>query len=125
MVSLLLFTLAVGLLPGAVAFTPPVVPKNVRAFDVCPERCADAGPSTGNWSVYANLKTIKRCQQTMFLGFSLHDPVDDPDTNHRIQACASFGTDFYNMAPSPSAGAAAAASLDPANSVDVEFELGW
>ncbi|KAB5511420.1 hypothetical protein GE09DRAFT_690361 [Coniochaeta sp. 2T2.1] len=125
MMSSLWFTLVVSLLSGAVAFIPPVSTKNVRAFDFCPDRCADAGPSTGNWSVYPNLKTIKRCQQTMFLGFSLHDPVDDPDTNHRVQACSSFGADFYNMAPSSSAGVAAASSLNPANSVDVELELGW
>ncbi|RYO77551.1 hypothetical protein DL766_010123 [Monosporascus sp. MC13-8B] len=57
----------------------------------------------------------------MFYDFSLYDPVDDPDTNHRIQACSSFGPDFGNI---PS-GSVAAELVESANSVDVEFELGW
>lgn len=57
----------------------------------------------------------------MFYDFSLYDPVDDPDTNHRIQACSSFGPDFDNM-PSE---AVAAKLVELANPVDVEFELGW
>ncbi|KAL2127503.1 hypothetical protein VTI74DRAFT_10626 [Chaetomium olivicolor] len=112
---------AVSLMPGAVAFNAPIG-KTVHAVDkFCPERCAVSGPSTGNWSVYPNFKVIKRCQQTMFYDFSLDDPVDNPHTNHRIQACSSFGSDFDNM-PSVSVDAKL---LKSASSVDVEFELGW
>ncbi|KAK4136083.1 glycoside hydrolase family 18 protein [Trichocladium antarcticum] len=112
---------AAALVPGAVAFTPPGGPASVRAVDFCPERCAVSGPSTGNWSAYPNFKIIKRCQQTMFFDFSIYDPVDDPATNHRIQACSSYGADFVNM-PSE---AVAAELVSSAHSVDVEFELGW
>ena len=111
---------ALSLVSGAVAFVPPVG-TIARAVDFCPEWCVITGPNTGNWSVYPNFNIIKRCQQTMFYDFSLYDPVDDPNTNHRIQACSSFGTDFDNM-PSK---AVAANIVESANVVDVEFELGW
>ncbi|KAL2132723.1 hypothetical protein VTI74DRAFT_3433 [Chaetomium olivicolor] len=105
---------------GAVAFIP-LVGTAVQTVDFCPERYAVSGPSTGNWSIYPNFKIIKRCQQTMFYDFSLYDPVDDPDINHRIQACSSFGPDFDNML----LGSMAAKIVESANSIDVEFELGW
>ncbi|RYO77504.1 hypothetical protein DL766_004935 [Monosporascus sp. MC13-8B] len=60
-------------------------------------------------------------QQTIFYDFSLYDPVGNPDTNHRIQACSSFNPDFDNI-PSESV---AAKLVESASSVDVEFELGW
>ncbi|KAK6499976.1 hypothetical protein TWF481_010333 [Arthrobotrys musiformis] len=108
------------LAPGAVAFIPPVGTV-LRPVDFCPERCAISGPSPGNWSVYPNFRLIERCQQTMFYSFNIYDPVDDPDTNHRIQACSSYGVDFSSIPPQP---------VDPklvesAKSVDVDFELGW
>lgn len=111
---------AVSLVPGVFAFIPPI-DTAVRAVDFCPERCSVSGPSTGNWSVYPNFKTIKKCQQTMFYDFSLYDPVDDPDTNHRIQACSSFG-DFDNMPPES---VGPKLLVESANHVDVAFELGW
>ncbi|OLN96797.1 Killer toxin subunits alpha/beta 2 [Colletotrichum chlorophyti] len=98
-----------------------LLPAAVTAIDVCPARCVDAGPNPGNWSVYPNFNMIKRCQQTMFYGFSLYDPVDDTDSTHRIAACSSYGTDFINMKSEP----VAARLLDAASPVDVEFELGW
>lgn len=100
---------AVGL-PGAVGFV-----------DFCPARCIDAGPNTGNWSVYPNFNRIQRCQQTMFYSFSMYDLVDEPDATHRIAACSSFGTDFVNMEPESSASQVATS----AKSADVNFELGW
>ncbi|KAF9873540.1 hypothetical protein CkaCkLH20_08999 [Colletotrichum karsti] len=93
----------------------------VGAADFCPQRCVESGPSTGNWSVYPNFNLIKRCQKTMFYGFSLYDSVDEPDTNHRIAACSSFGTDFKTMQSEPIA-APGAHSVEP---VQVTFELGW
>ncbi|KAI7774988.1 Killer toxin subunits alpha/beta [Diaporthe eres] len=98
-----------------------VLPAAVQAIDVCPGRCVDAGPDSGNWSVYPNFNIIKRCQQTMFYGFSLYDPVDDPHSTHRIAACSSYGTDFDNMESEP----VATRLLDAASPVDVDFELGW
>lgn len=111
---------AVSLASGPMAFIPPVGTLT-RVVDFRPERCVITGPNTGNWSVYPNFNIIKRCQQTMFYDFSLYDPVDDPNTNHRIQACSSFGPDFDNM-PSK---AVAANVAESASVVDVEFELGW
>ncbi|SPO01630.1 related to RF2 protein [Cephalotrichum gorgonifer] len=109
-----------SLVPGVVAFIPPVATAP-RVIDFCPERCAVSGPRTGNWSVYPNFKRIKRCEQTMFYDFSVYDPVDDPETNHRIWACSSFGSDFDNM-PSE---AVAPNLVESASPIDVEFELGW
>ncbi|KAK4249246.1 hypothetical protein C7999DRAFT_30299 [Corynascus novoguineensis] len=57
----------------------------------------------------------------MFYDFSLYDPVDNPDATHRIQACSSFGSDFVNIAPE----SVAAKVAESAESIDVEFELGW
>ena len=112
---------AVSLVPRALAFIPPIGTV-ARAVDFRPERCAVSGPSIGNWSVYPNFKIIKKCQQTMFYEFSLYDSVDDPDTNHRIQACSSFGPDFGNMPPES---VAPKLLVESANYVDVAFELGW
>lgn len=87
---------------------------------LCPERCSVAGPNTGNWSVYGDFRQIKRCDQTMFYDFSLHDPVDEAGVSHRIQACSSFGPDF-SMIPRETMRIAAAET----ESVNVEFEVGW
>ncbi|KAK6356033.1 hypothetical protein TWF718_000407 [Orbilia javanica] len=123
MATLSWLTVALGaviLMPGAVSFVPPVGTA-LQRVEFCPERCAVSGPNTGNWSVYPNFKTIKRCQQTIFYDFSVYDPVDDPDTNHRIRACSSFSVDSDSVPSQP----AAVKALESASSVDVEFELGW
>ncbi|EPS35532.1 hypothetical protein H072_11031 [Dactylellina haptotyla CBS 200.50] len=111
---------AIILVPGARAFIPPVGTA-ARAVEFCPERCTVSGPSTENWSAYPNFGIINRCQQTMFYEFNLYDPVDDPNTNHRIQACSSFGSDFDNLPSEP----VPARLLVSGSPVDVEFELGW
>lgn len=84
----------------------------------CPERCSDAGPNTGNWSVYADFKQIHKCKETMFYDFSLFDDVDDRNRTHRIQACSSYGPDFASLP-------ASTARIASAKLVDIEFELGW
>ncbi|KAF7554695.1 hypothetical protein G7Z17_g2698 [Cylindrodendrum hubeiense] len=88
-----------------------------RNANPCPERCAVSGANPGNWSAYPNFKQIKKCQQSVFYDFSLYDPVDDQDINHRIYACSSFGPDFSNLSNST-------AAVD-ADSVDVDYEMGW
>jgi hypothetical protein len=116
---------AVGLLlaaDGAMAKMPGFrVPSGPAYGNVegCPERCSVSGANTGNWSVYASLKQVSRCKQTIFYDFSLYDPVDDPATHHRIYACSSFGPDFAKI---PSSAASRVASATP---VDVQFEVGW
>ncbi|KAK1826535.1 hypothetical protein QBC39DRAFT_396776 [Podospora conica] len=99
-----------------------------RAVDVCPKRCAEVGVNTINWEVFPNLQ-MTRCPQTVFLDFSLWDLVDDVARNHRIQACSSFGADFYQTpSQKPIPGSLPIRSTrppGPANSTNVEFEVGW
>jgi hypothetical protein len=68
--------------------------------------------------VYPDFKKIKRCKETMFYDFSLYDPVDDQDVNHKIHACSSFGPDFSQIP-------ASIMRIASGKSVDVEFEVGW
>jgi GH18 family chitinase len=89
--------------------------RNVKR---CPERCSVAGPNPGNWSVYPSLREIRKCTQTMFYDFSIYDEVDDQESNHRVHACSSYGSDFSGLGVSM----AKVASAEP---VDVEFEIGW
>lgn len=114
---------AIGLLVSAdVALAKPGIrhasSPYYRNIDACPERCSVAGPNSGNWSVYPNFKQIKACEQTMFYDFSLYNPVDDPAATHRIQACSSFGPDFSKLPSSQ-------ARIASADSVDVDYEIGW
>lgn len=90
-----------------------------RNSNPCPERCSISGANTGNWSAYPNFQQIKRCTETMFYDFSLYDEVDDDSSNHRINACSSFGTDFTELASSEPK------STNTAQTVDVDFEIGW
>ncbi|KAK4170572.1 hypothetical protein QBC36DRAFT_143178, partial [Triangularia setosa] len=57
----------------------------------------------------------------MFYDFSIYDPVDDLSINHRIQACSSFGPDFEQIPTE----AVASADVDTAETVKVNFEIGW
>lgn len=124
MVTLPWFAVAVTLLlsgDGVVAklrirlFSSP----NYRNFDQCPQRCAGAGPNTGNWSAYSSFNSVSRCEQTMFFDFSLYDPVDDLSHNHNLFACSSFGPDF-DMLP-----ATANRITGVEDAVDVQFEMGY
>jgi LysM repeat protein len=98
-------------------FRPPSSPTYGN-IETCPARCSDSGANAGNWSVYANLNQLRRCEQAMFYAFSLYDPVDDRTINHRIHACASFGPDF-SMIP------VSGAPIPPSSPMDVHFEVGW
>ncbi|KAH1418038.1 hypothetical protein KXX32_009303 [Aspergillus fumigatus] len=81
--------------------------------------CKPGLPQSGQpESVYADFKLIHKCKETMFYDFSLFDDVDDQDGTHRIQACSSYGPDFASLP-------ASTARIASAESVDVEFELGW
>ncbi|KAH3515028.1 hypothetical protein KXV55_001073 [Aspergillus fumigatus] len=99
-------------------FRKAASPRYRSSVSACPERYSDAGPNTGNWSVYADFKLIHKCKETMFYDFSLFDDVDDQDGTHRIQACSSYGPDFASLP-------ASTARIASAEFVDVEFELGW
>ncbi|WPG98092.1 glycoside hydrolase family 18 protein [Acrodontium crateriforme] len=63
----------------------------------CPARCATSGPNSANWSLYHNFDQFASCQESIFYSFSFLDPVDDPNTVHRIYACTSFGSDWDNL----------------------------
>ncbi|THC95862.1 hypothetical protein EYZ11_004640 [Aspergillus tanneri] len=107
--------------PAATAtpgFRKSASPRYRSSASVCPERCSDSGPNTGNWSVYADFKQIRKCKETKFYDFSLFDDVDNRSGTHRIQACSSYGPDFASLP-------ASTARIASAESVDVEFELGW
>ncbi|GIK06329.1 hypothetical protein Aspvir_001976 [Aspergillus viridinutans] len=99
-------------------FRKAASPSYRSSASACPERCSDAGPNTGNWSVYADFKQIHKCKETMFYDFSLFDDVDDQNGTHRIQACSSYGPDFASLP-------ASTARIASAEFVDVVFELGW
>jgi len=103
---------------GAVALGPAIVGAYIDRN--CPDRCVDAGPTPGNWTVYPDFKQVGRCQQTLFYDFNLFDPVDEAGP-HRIHACSSYGYDFKKL-PSEPVVASLMASPEP---VDVQFELGW
>jgi GH18 family chitinase len=86
--------------------------------NLCPERCSISGPNTGNWSVYPDFKKIKRCRETVFYDFSLYDEVDSTTSNHRIQACSSFGPDFSTIP-------ASTMQIAATELRNVEFQIGW
>jgi hypothetical protein len=84
----------------------------------CPERCSDAGPNIGNWSVYTDFKQIHKYKETMFYDFSLFNNVNNQNRTHCIQACSSYGPDFANLPTST-------ARIASAEFIDIEFELSW
>ncbi|RAK99289.1 glycoside hydrolase family 18 protein [Aspergillus ibericus CBS 121593] len=63
----------------------------------CPARCAASGPNPANWSLYHNFDQLASCKESLFYSFSFVDPVDDPDSLHRIYACTSFGPDWASL----------------------------
>lgn len=54
----------------------------------------------------------------MFYGFNIHDNVDDAKSLHRIYSCASYGSDWDNLAGS-------AAKLPVKLSYNATYEIGW
>jgi hypothetical protein len=54
----------------------------------------------------------------MFYDFSLHDPVDDAGSLHRISACTTYGPDWLDLP-------AQAPKLASVDSVNVTFTVGW
>jgi hypothetical protein len=91
---------ALSLLSNIVNATPGTrigASPSYQGRDNCPGRCSIAGPNPGNWSLYHSLDQTNSCQLTKFYDFSIYDLVDDSDTNHRIFACSSFGSDWSNL----------------------------
>lgn len=68
-----------------------------RNSDVCPKRCADAGPNPANWTSYHNLDQFSSCSLAVLQAFSIYDNVDDASIGHGIYACSSYGPDFANL----------------------------
>jgi hypothetical protein len=85
----------------------------------CPEPYNVSGANPGNWSSYPEFQQIRKCLETMFYDFSLYDEVDDASGSHHINACSSFGPDFTALTNSKTA------STTTAQSVNVDFEIGW
>lgn len=75
----------------------PASPGYQGRSTACPARCAVLRPNSANWSLYHNFEQFTSCQESLFYSFSLLDPVDDPDTVHRIYTCTSFGPDWGNL----------------------------
>ncbi len=108
-----------GIVSGQAPSRQPASP-DYQGLDVtCPSRCVVSGPHPSNWSSYHNMDQLNRCDETLFYGFSLYDQVDDPETPHRIFACASYGHDWDDKAK------AKLAASRPAKDVTVDYEIGW
>lgn len=89
-----------------------------QGLDPCPARCSDAGPRSGNWSLYHNVDQFRQCSQTLFLDFSLYDDVDDAATNHRVYACSVWGADWTQTTNT-----SAAVQVD--HVVNSTYQMGW
>lgn len=89
-----------------------------QGLSSCPERCAVLGPEMAKWPAYRKLGDLDDCKESMLLGFSVHDDVDNDAENHRIFACTTYGNDWTNTKNSK------IASL-PADQVDVVYGMGW
>ncbi len=120
MVSLLWVGLILALRATGFSFSPRLRPTTASDpnIDPCPTRCSVAGPNPANWPVYQNFHQIQACQHTLFHEFTLSDPVDDPNTSHRIYACTSYGTDWAAL-PNSTVNAV------PARVVNATYEIGW
>ncbi|PKY00745.1 glycoside hydrolase [Aspergillus campestris IBT 28561] len=90
-----------------------------RGSDPCPTSCRITGPNPSNWSAYHNFEQLQSCKQSLFYEFSLYDKVDDPETLHRIYACASNGEDWYNLPQSQKK------VKTTVESVDSTYQIGW
>ncbi|PLB35221.1 putative class V chitinase [Aspergillus candidus] len=90
-----------------------------RGSDPCPTSCRITGPNPSNWSAYHNFEQLQSCKQSLFYEFSLYDKVDDPETFHRIYACASNGADWYNLPQSQKQ------VKTTVESVDSTYQIGW
>lgn len=75
----------------------PASPGYQGRSSTCPARCVASGPNPANWSLYHSFDQFSSCQQSLFYSFSFLDPVDDPDTVHRIYTCSSFEPDWGSL----------------------------
>ncbi|KAK3898494.1 hypothetical protein C8A05DRAFT_47209 [Staphylotrichum tortipilum] len=95
---------------------------SLRGREPCPARCMTAGSDPITWPVYRTLDDLASCPETLFLGFSLSDRVDDRDAFHRIFSCTSGGSDWANSLNVTASGSSPAPSVIQVNST---YELGW
>jgi hypothetical protein len=87
-----------------------------KSKNPCPVHCNVAGPIPSDWSVYHSLDNLQKCQQAIFLDFSIHSQIHDPETLPRIRACTVRGADWER---NPTIKAT------PGTAVNVTYELGW
>lgn len=85
----------------------------------CPQQCSVTGPDPVNWPAYRSLNDLAQCSEAMLYSFSLHDEVDEADSNHRIFACTAYGNDWNDES------AIAAHSKIAAKKRDVTYQMGW
>ncbi|PWY76008.1 glycoside hydrolase family 18 protein [Aspergillus sclerotioniger CBS 115572] len=100
LLSLVLVTLSFSIHTSSAITVPVRLPASLGyqgRSAACPARCAVSGPNPANWSLYHNFDQLALCDESLFYSFSFVDPVDDPDTAHRIYTCTSFGPDWANL----------------------------
>ncbi|RAH64784.1 glycoside hydrolase family 18 protein [Aspergillus aculeatinus CBS 121060] len=98
--SIALFTFSFAVNSSVAINVPirlPASPRYQGRSVTCPARCAASGPNPGNWSLYHNFEQLASCKESLFYSFSFSDPVDDPDSFHRIHTCTSFGPDWATL----------------------------
>jgi hypothetical protein len=74
---------------------------NGQYVDNCPSLCAEAGPSSGNWTNFHHLRNLESCDQTILFGLNVHNSVADPNSILTIRACVASQGQTYEAAPSP------------------------
>ncbi|KAE8140449.1 hypothetical protein BDV38DRAFT_18327 [Aspergillus pseudotamarii] len=74
---------------------------NGQYADSCPSLCADAGPTTANWTNIHHLRNLESCDQTVLFGLNIHNSVADPNTILTIHACVASQGQTYEAATSP------------------------
>lgn len=56
--------------------------------DPCPESCT-LDSNSFEWNVYSNAARLAHCNQTMLIEMTIHNPIDDPNTQSPIYACST------------------------------------
>ncbi|EJP62058.1 chitinase-like protein [Beauveria bassiana ARSEF 2860] len=109
---------AIGILPVEGQTRQAASPGYIGRDSACPTRCSVSGPNPAKWPMYHHFEQFHSCKETLFYQFALYDAVDDPDTNHHIYACSSYGPDWENLAKFP--------NIQPlVSNANATYEIGW